>query len=653
MKKLIIVPFILLVLTSQLKSQNNFMKRVLLERDEFHLTKIKNYKQMNTGKKDSTDQQFEEFVPEWAKKVVWYQIFPDRFRNGDPDNDPTLESIEGAYPHDVTSPWQIHPWTSDWYELQPYEKKNEKHIWYNIQRRRYGGDIQGIIDKLDYLNEIGIGAIYLNPVFWSPSLHKYDAATYHHIDPYFGPEPEGDIKMIESEFPDNSATWVWTSADKLFLNLINEVHKRDMKIIIDGVFNHMGLNSWAFKDVVKNQQKSKYKEWFKIKSWVDETKGTKFVYDGWYGVKELPEFNQDENGIVEGPKKYIFDITKRWMDPDNDGNPSDGIDGWRLDAAFMIKHNFWKDWRKQVKQINTRAYLTAEIVDSFEVVMPYLQGDEFDAVMNYNFLFTTAEYFIDDTSGILTSEFDKKLRELREAFPAGVSYVQQNLFGSHDTQRFTSHIVNRDKFKVRDWGKTFNLTMGSNPNYDIRKPAKEELDLMKLMLIFQMTYIGAPYIYYGDEVGMWGANDPDCRKPMVWPDNNYEPEKCLPDKSKKRVADSVLFNKDLFEFFKNIIHIRNKYEELQLGNFKVRLIDDEVEIYVYSRLLKRNGFTKEIIVAINKGYEKQHVSLDTDHKEYYSDLLNRNRRAKVSGGKIVFTVKPMEGRILLRDYYKK
>jgi len=632
MKKLIIVPFILLVLTSPLKSQNNFMY---------------------TEKKDSTDQQFEEFVPAWAKKVVWYQIFPDRFRNGDPDNDPTLESIEGAYPHDVTSPWQIHPWTSDWYELQSYEKKNGEDIWFNLQRRRYGGDLQGIIDKLDYLEELGIGAIYLNPVFWSPSLHKYDAATYHHIDPYFGPDPDADIKMIETETHDNPATWVWTSADKLFLNLINEVHKRNMKIIIDGVFNHMGLNSWAFKDVVKNQQKSKYKEWFKIKSWDDEMKGTNFVYDGWYGVKELPEFNQDENGIVDGPKKYIFDITKRWMDPDNDGKPSDGIDGWRLDVAFMIKHNFWKEWRKHAKQINPVAYLTAEIIDSIEIVKPYLQGDEFDAVMNYNFLFTTAEYFIDDTSGMLSSEFDKKLRELREAFPPGVSYVQQNLFGSHDTQRFTSHIVNRDKFKIRDWGKTFNLTKGSNPNYDTRKPTKEELDLMKLMLIFQMTYVGAPYIYYGDEVGMWGANDPDCRKPMVWEDIRYELEKFLPDQSSKEKHDTVNFNIELHKFYKKMIHIRNEHEELQTGDFIVRSKVNKAEVYIYSRRLEQNGFTKEIIVAINKGKEKQLVSLNTDHNEYYSDLLNHNRRAKVSSGKIVFIVKPMEGRILLRDYYKK
>jgi glycosidase len=632
MKKLIVIPFILLVLTSLLKSQNSFMK---------------------IEKKDSTERQFEEFVPEWAKKVVWYQIFPERFRNGDPDNDPTLESIDGAYPQDVKSKWQIHPWTSDWYELLPYEKKNGKDIWFNLQRRRYGGDIQGIIDKLDYLKELGIGAIYLNPVFWSPSLHKYDAATYHHIDPHFGPDAAGDIKMIESEIPDDPETWVWTSADKLFLKLIDEVHKRDMKIIIDGVFNHMGLNSWAFKDVVKNQQKSKYKDWFKINSWNDETKGTKFVYDGWYGVKELPELNQDKNGIVKGPKKYIFDITKRWMDPDNDANPSDGIDGWRLDVAFMIKHNFWKEWRKHAKQINPQAYLTAEIVDSIEVVKPYLQGDEFDAVMNYNFLFTTAEYFIDDTSGILTSEFDKKLRELREAFPPGVSYVQQNLFGSHDTQRFASHIVNRDKYKIRDWGKTFNLTKGSNPNYNTRKLIREEFDLMKLMLIFQMTYVGAPYIYYGDETGMWGANDPDCRKPMMWEDNKYEPEEFLPGQLKKEKPDTVKFNIGLHKFYKKLIHIRNEHEELQTGDFIVRSIDDKAEIYVYSRSLKRNGFTKEIIVAINKGKEKQLVSLDTDHKEYYSDLLIRNPIVKVSGGKILFQVKPMEGRILLRDYYKK
>jgi glycosidase len=125
--------------------------------------------------------------------------FPRAFCNGDPQNDPTIEDIRGAYPHDVTSPWQIHPWTSDWYELQPYEQKNGRDIWFNLQRRRYGGDLQGILDKLDYLQELGVNAIYLNPVFQAPSVHKYDGATFHHIDPNFGPDPAGDLKSLRTK----------------------------------------------------------------------------------------------------------------------------------------------------------------------------------------------------------------------------------------------------------------------------------------------------------------------------------------------------------------------------------------------------------------------------------------------------------------------
>ena len=222
-----------------------------------------------------------EFIPQWAKEVVWYQIFPERFNNGDRTNDPTIETLKGSWPHDSVSGWEVHRWTSDWYELQPYEKKNGKDIWFNLQRRRYGGDLQGIINKLDYLKDLGIGAIYINPVFEAPSLHKYDGATYHHIDANFGPNPISDRKLIESETPDDPKTWVWTEADKLFLKLVDEVHKRGIKIIIDGVFNHMGINSWAFKDVQLNQQNSKYKDWFIIKSWDDpERKQSLSTKDG-------------------------------------------------------------------------------------------------------------------------------------------------------------------------------------------------------------------------------------------------------------------------------------------------------------------------------------------------------------------------------------
>ena len=595
-----------------------------------------------------------DFVPEWAKKVVWYQIFPERFRNGDSSNDPDIQSLEGSWPHDNTSPWQVHPWTSDWYELQPYEKENlpdskagGKDIWFNIQRRRYGGDLQGIIDKLDYLKELGIGAIYLNPVFWAPSLHKYDAITYHHIDPHFGPDPEGDKKLIALETPDDVSTWVWTSADKLFLKLIDEVHKRDMKIIIDGVFNHMGINNWIFKDVVKNQNSSKFKDWFAITSWDDPIKGTKFAYEGWFGVKELPEFREDENGIVKGPKDYIFQITKRWMDPNNDGNPSDGIDGWRLDVAFCVKHQFWKDWRKHVKSINPEAYLTAEIIDPPEVVKPYLQGDEFDAVMNYNYLFICSEYFFDEKTRITTTEFDKRLKELRDAFPPGVAYVQQNLHGSHDTQRMASHLVNKDLAMIRNWGETFEIWKGSNPNYITRKPSEEEYRILKLAVIFQMTYVGAPYIYYGDEAGMWGANDPCGRKPMVWDDLNCDDEISLPNQEKKENSDKVFFNKDMFEHYKKLISIRNSNSALQLGDYKTLLIDDENEIYIFERAFD----DQSIIVALNNGKSSRSVTLQTEHNEFYKDLLNEDM-IKVEKGKITFDVEGKWGRVLLKDYYR-
>ncbi len=557
----------------------------------------------------------DEFVPQWAKQVVWYQVFPERFRNGDATNDPKLKDIKNSYPNDNKSPWQIHPWNSDWYQLQQYEKKNGKDIWFNLQRRRYGGDLQGIIDKLDYIKDLGISALYLNPVFESPSLHKYDGATYHHIDPNFGPDPKGDRELMKTEVPHDPKTWVWTKADKLFLKLVEEVHKRNMYIIIDGVFNHMGLNSWAFQDVKKNQEKSPYKDWFKISSWENKEEGTKFEYSGWFGVKELPELNQDSTGIVTGPKKYIFDITKRWMDPANNGDLSKGIDGWRLDVAYMVHHNFWKDWRKKVKSVNPNAYITAEIIDSVEANKAYLEGDEFDAVMNYNFAFASDEYFIKtNEQKISTSEFANKLDTLRKAYPPEVKYVMQNLFDSHDTNRLLSHIVNKNIWQFRNWGTYFQRSAGANKEYLTIKPGKEEYDIMKLMVIFQMTYIGAPMVYYGDEVGMWGANDPCCRKPMIWNDINYENEKCKPDQKKYQQEYIVEQNSGLLNFYKKIIAVRNNNIELQLGNFETIITEDEKDMFVFARTYKNNS----IFVLLNNSDIDQEYLI----KGYYRDLLN-------------------------------
>ncbi|MCX2832365.1 glycoside hydrolase family 13 protein [Microbulbifer thermotolerans] len=584
-----------------------------------------------------------EFVPQWAKQVVWYQIFPERFRNGDTTNDPKVKDILGADPQDPPKHWQIHPWGSDWYKLQPYEKANgEPELWKHLLRRRYGGDLQGVIDKLDYLKDLGISAIYLNPVFDAPSLHKYDGASYHHIDPNFGPDPEGDRKLMATENPLDPSTWVWTKADELALKLIDEAHKRDMKIIFDGVFNHMGINSFAFQDLLKHQQASPYKDWFIVESFRDEKKGTEFKYSGWFGVASLPEFREDENGLVKGPRDYVFSATERWMNPKGKGIEH-GIDGWRLDVAFEVHHNFWKAWRSHVKSINPEAYLTAEIVDEPEKVKPYFQGDEFDGEMNYNFAFTAAEFFFNPPGmNISASEFDRKLKELRNLYPQGVAYVVQNLFGSHDSNRIGSHIVNRGIGNFRDWDNYFPTSqVTNNPDYNVRKPNAQEIQLQKLFAIFQMTYVGAPMIYYGDEVGMWGANDPDSRKPMIWPDIEYEDEVFLPDGS-KRSPDKVAVNSDLLSHYRKLIHIRNQNPALQQGDFNPVVIDDERQLYGYLRQYRDN----RVLVILNNSPKTQSISTEILGDSTWRDLLsNKTSTLDQSLGEI--KISPRNGLVLV------
>ncbi len=588
-------------------------------------------------------QKVTEFVPQWAKHAVWYQIFPERFRNGDAASDPTKDDIAGAFPDEPDLPWKIHPWTSDWYKRQPWEISEKRPFHDLIQRRRYGGDLQGIIDKLDYLRGLGINAIYLNPVFDSPSAHKYDAVSYHHIDPNFGPDPRGDRELIARESPGDPRTWVWTSADKLALKLIKEAHARGMRVIFDGVFNHMGSRSWPFRDVVANQEASPYADWFEIKSWRHVAKGTEFEYDGWFGHKTLPEFREDKDGIVAGPRDYIFAATKRWMDPDADGDPSDGIDGWRLDVAFCIRHPFWKKWRKFVKGINSEAYLTAELIYPVPELKAYLQGDEFDAVMNYNFAFVCSDYFSDEKTRITTGEFDRRLRELRDAFPAGVAGVQQNLFGSHDTDRIGSHIVNRDKQRAGDWGAYFSFSQVKSGRYDPRKPDGDELAAQKLFAVFQMTYIGAPMIYYGDEVGMWGANDPDCRKPMVWDDMVYEAEATLPNGAVKAVPDKVEVNHDLLEHYRRLIALRNELPALRTGSFETVLVDDDGGLYAFRRKLG----DEEVVVVLNNSREMQSVVLPIAGR--CKDRWNEAQPSSDEAGKVLVALPPRGAAVLVKE----
>ncbi|QIL78277.1 MULTISPECIES: glycoside hydrolase family 13 protein [Hymenobacter] len=566
-----------------------------------------------------------DFTPTWSKGVVWYQIFPERFHNGDPSNDPQAADQNGAYPFDDSSAFQIHPWTSDWYRLQPYEQQNGKDIYYNLQRRRYGGDVQGILDKLDYLQQLGVNALYLTPVFWSPSSHKYDALCYHHADPTFGPDPAGDKKLMATENPLDPQTWVWTKADLLVLKLIDEVHRRNMHLIFDGVFNHLGAQSFAFRDVEKNQQASPYADWFMVTSWRNAATGTPFAYKGWFGVKTLPELKEDSTGIVAGPKQYIFHATQRWMNPMNKG-AAHGIDGWRLDVAYDVGHPFWKSWRQWVKRLNPQAYLTAELVFPVEQTRPYLRGDEFDATMNYNFAFAVHDFFVQEATASSVTQLDARLRALREAFGPGVPLNMQNLVDSHDATRIGSAVANPDGKKFGDWGAYFSWSQKSNnKSYNARKPTPAQRKKQRLIAAFQQLYVGSPMLFYGDEAGMWGGNDPDCRKPMVWADQRYEAETFNPDQS-THAPDPVGFEADLFAWYQRFIALRRSSPAIQRGAFTTVATDDARQLYAFRRTLGK----EDVLVVFNRGPRPAAFTHAVLTEHTYQDAFTRQRVTRLT-----------------------
>jgi glycosidase len=210
--------------------------------------------------------------PIWAREAIWYQIFVERFRNGDPANDPRPKFMRGAYPGYVPADWKLTPWDQDWYEQQDWARADGGGFYKTVQARRFGGDLQGVLDKLDYLHDLGVTAIYFNPLNDSPSLHKYDARHYRHIDRNFGPDPAGDSAIIDAENPIDPTTWRWTAADRLFLKLVRELHRRNMRVIMDYSWNHTGVTFWAWQDLQENQEEERIQ--LRGLAWRQDASGT-------------------------------------------------------------------------------------------------------------------------------------------------------------------------------------------------------------------------------------------------------------------------------------------------------------------------------------------------------------------------------------------
>ncbi len=583
-------------------------------------------------------------VPAWGRSAVWYQIFPERFRNADPSNDPTRDTLEMHFPN--VDNWQVTPWTRDYYERDVWEKAIGPDFYENgVFHRRFGGDLQGVIDKLDYLKGLGITAIKLNPVFWGRSQHKYDGNTFHHIDPNFGPDPKGDIEIIRhgGETAD-PATWKWTAADKLFLELVKQAHERGMKVVIDGVFNHTGRDFFAFRDLRINGEKSPYVDWFTIKSFDDPaTRRNELRYAGWAGFFTLPEFRNNEDGTDLHPevKKYIFDSTRRWMDPDGDGNPADGIDGWRLDVAEEVPDQFWRDWNKLVSSINPQAITIPEVWTN---AADYLKRTGFMSAMNYYaFAMPVKAYLIDNS--VKPSRFGELLNQRREQFPPEVQLALWNLMDSHDTDRLAQMVVNRntsgqyanaEKF---DYDEPGNSARQSD-QYSVSKPSDDDRAIQRLIHLFQLTYVGAPMFYYGVEAGMWGGDDPDCRKPMAWDDLKMDLEKIDP-RGRPRTEDDPNVDKDMVDFFRQAIALHHDNAAFKTADFEVVVADDQRNVFGYTR----GSGTDRRVVLLNRSTEPQTVSIPAPVKEVVFASRGTPDAVKLSTSGEV-TLPPLTGAVL-------
>ena len=439
-------------------------------------------------------------TPNWANGAIVYQIFPERFARKNLNTD------------------------GNWY-LTPMNRTE-----------MLGGNLRGIIDALDYLEKLGIEVIYLTPIFKSSSNHKYNTDDYMEIDPTFG--TEDDLK-----------------------ELVEKAHNKNIKIILDGVFNHSGYEFAPFKDLMENQENSKYKDWyypfsFPLKwKWGEKPNYWTFGYAG-----PMPKLNTSNPEVRE----YIFGVIRKWM--------SLGIDGWRLDVADEVSHDFWKAFRKVVKSINKDALIIGEV---WYESSPWLLGDEYDTVMNYLFFDNVKKLLV--TKEYKVSDFDYENNFLRGRMHTKVQPLLWNLIDSHDTPRF--------------------LTQANNNE-----------EILKLAFALQMTLPGMPMIYYGDEVGMQGGKDPDCRRGMLW------------DKNKQ--------NREIFDYYKKWIKIHKKYSSLKNGEFKTIYVNDDANVYIF----KRFNENEELYIAFN--FSNNNISLDYLNDKKVIDELEQKLFIKPMSCKI-------------------
>ena len=458
-------------------------------------------------------------TPSWVKDAIFYQIYPDRFAKSNKLPDIGFEAWDSAPTHHGFK----------------------------------GGDLYGVIEKLDYLQDLGINAIYFNPIFASASNHRYHTFDYYQVDPLLG-------------------------GNDAFKKLLNAAHKRGIRVVLDGVFNHASRGFWQFNHVLETGAASPYKDWFHFdeerlkghKHWGaypsqheqkllhQEDSLTAIGYRAWWNLPALPKFNTNTPAVRE----FLFEVAEYWI--------KFGIDGWRLDVPGEIDDDeFWREFRRRVRAINPDAYIVGEI---WHEAQRWLQGDQFDAVMNYLFTAASLNFFahsnlnmdiINHAGGLKdrvypmnANAFANEVERILHLYPQDITYAQLNLLDSHDMPRF--------------------LTCASG-----------DKNSLKLAWLFLLSMPGAPCIYYGDEIGVDGGHDPECRKAFPWDESKWD--------------------KDLLAYAKACIALRNKYKSLRQGTY--RRVHTEDHVMVYARETKNES----ILVAFNASASEKMITIDLPH----------------------------------------
>jgi cyclomaltodextrinase len=458
-------------------------------------------------------------VPNWVQDSVFYQIFPDRFANGDTRTDPVN-----------VQPWDALP----------------------TVRGFQGGDLRGIVQKLDYLLDLGINAIYLNPIFQSPSTHRYNTTDYFKIDSKLG-----DLEDFHA--------------------LIEVAHRNDIHIILDGVFNHCGRGFFAFNDLLENQDQSPYCDWFVVNHFPIDAynPGDAQDYVAWWKFKSLPKFNTKNPQV----RRYIMDTARYWIEQ--------GADGWRLDVPNEIDDDsFWAEFRETVLSVNRDAYLLGEIWDADP---RWVNNTHFDGLMNYP-VRDAALRFI---NGVITaSQFADKVEKAARIYPHENIYAMYNLLGSHDTERIWTLFAG-EKRKVQ------------------------------LAFLFQFAYPGVPVVYYGDEIGLPGGRDPDCRRTFPW--------------------DQDCWNVELRAFVQQLISLRRRIPAIRRGDFRRLLADDARACYAFSRGLG----DEKVVVVLNASPTRRVLRLQVSDLGWKDGLTVHNLVGEgnyiVSGDTLSISLSPISG----------